>query len=184
MQLPPEKVETLVKDHYRKVYRFALSLAHNEAEAPDLTQQTYFALATKEGQLRDSTKAKSWLFTTLNREFLKLRRHTNRYTDFDSDSLADAGMLTIDANACRRSDAALVMNALKRVREIFRVPVALYYIDDLNYRKIAEILDIPIGAVMSRLFRGKEELRAKLAIDLQNTEPAENIIPIRRVSGS
>ncbi len=184
MKLNSTEVERLVNDHYEKLYRFALSLAGNEAEAADLTQQTYFTLAVKGGQLRDLAKAKSWLFTTLYREFLKLRRHTTRYTDIESGQFSDAEIFTVDANAARRADASMVMNALGRVREVFRVPVALYYIDDLNYREIAEVLDVPIGTVMSRLSRGREELRSELANDLRIENSACNVIPIQRASSA
>ncbi len=184
MKLNSTEVERLVNAHYEKLYRFALSLARNEAEAADLTQQTYFILAAKGGQLRDLAKAKSWLFTTLYREFLKLRRHTNRHTDIESDEFRDAEFFTVDANAASRANASLVMNALGRIREVFRVPVALYYIDDLNYREIAEVLDVPIGTVMSRLSRGREELRAELANDLRIENSACNVISIQRASNA
>lgn len=184
MKLNSTEVERLVNDHYEKLYRFAMSLARNEAEAADLTQQTYYILAEKGGQLRDLAKAKSWLFTTLYREFLKLRRHTSRHTDIESDEFRGAEFFTIDANAASRADASLVMNALGRVREVFRVPVALFYIDDLNYREIAEVLDVPIGTVMSRLSRGREELRVELANDLRIEKSAGNVIPIQRTSNA
>ena len=62
--------ENVVNAHYEPLYRFALSLSHSEADAGDLVQQTFYRWATKGGQLRDRSKAKSWLFTTLHREFL------------------------------------------------------------------------------------------------------------------
>ena len=57
--------EQLVDQQYAPLYRFALSLAKSEADAADLTQQTFFLWASKGDQLRDSSKAKAWLFTTL-----------------------------------------------------------------------------------------------------------------------
>ncbi len=168
-------VEKLVSTHYAKVYRFALSLARNEAEAADLTQQTYLILTSKGGQLKDLSKAKSWLFATLHREFLKRRRHTNRFIDIESSYEIVGDVTAVDANACRQVDAGLVMKSLGRVREVFRTPLALYYIGDLSYREIAEILDIPIGTVMARLFHGKAELRVELSVD-PNLENA--VIPL------
>ena len=65
----------LVETHYRGLYQFALSLARAEADAADLTQETFLRWAEKGSQLRDASKAKSWLYTTLYRQFLSRQRH-------------------------------------------------------------------------------------------------------------
>ena len=64
-------LEAVVGRFYASLYRFALSLTKNEAEAGDLTQQTFFILAQRSHQIRDTSKVKCWLFTTLRREFLR-----------------------------------------------------------------------------------------------------------------
>ena len=175
MKLRSADIERLAHDYYQNLYRFAISLTHNEAEAADLTQQTYLILAVRGGQIRSPDKAKSWLFTTLYREFLKLKRHSNRHTDIEDVGGCDIELLSVDTAARGRAEAGMVLAALGRIREVFRVPVALYYLDDLNYREIAEILNIPIGTVMSRLFRGKEELRSELAVGLYGNHSAKNV---------
>src|SRR5271168_1712035 len=71
--------QNVVNAHYEPLYRFALSLARSEADAGDLVQQTFYRFATKGGQLRDRSKVKSWLFTTLYREFLGQRRHADKF---------------------------------------------------------------------------------------------------------
>ena len=68
-----EAFAQLVDAHYAPLYRFALSLARNGSDAGDLVQQTFFIWATKGHGLRELSKAKSWLFTTLYREFLRGR---------------------------------------------------------------------------------------------------------------
>jgi RNA polymerase sigma factor (sigma-70 family) len=60
-------------------------------------------------------------------------------------------------------DAGLVMEALHEVDEVYRVPLTLFYLEDLAYKEIADALEVPIGTVMSRLSRGKAQLRAALA---------------------
>jgi len=69
-----EQFEAIVSEHYEPLYRFAMSLARMEADARDLTQQTFYVWATKGHQLRDLSKVKTWLFTTLHRAFLEARR--------------------------------------------------------------------------------------------------------------
>ena len=78
MPMGSERFTQLVDAHYASLYRFALSLARNSADAGDLLQQTFFIWATKGHGLREAAKAKSWLFTTLYREFLRGRRRDSR----------------------------------------------------------------------------------------------------------
>src|SRR5437667_12745948 len=77
--MPSDDFEQIVSQHYEPLYRFALSLTRTEADARDLTQQTFYTWATKGHQLRDRSQVKSWLFTTLHREFLNIRRRAARF---------------------------------------------------------------------------------------------------------
>jgi RNA polymerase sigma-70 factor (ECF subfamily) len=153
----------LVESYYPALYRFALSLARNPADASDLTQQTFFVWATKGQTLRDAAKAKTWLFTTLYREFLRVRRRGGRITAFEDLSPAEKDPPDIDVDIVSRMDARIVLEALHEIEDAFREPLTLYYLQELSYAEIAEILGVPIGTVMSRLSRGKVHLRHCLA---------------------
>ena len=158
-----EAFTQLVDAHYASLYRFALSLARNSADAGDLVQQTFFIWATKGHGLREAAKAKSWLFTTLYREFLRGRRRAERVT-----ALEDLGPVEADPPApaidvVAGMDAGLVVEALQEVDEVYRAPLTLFYMQDHSYKEIADLLEVPIGTVMSRLSRGKAQLRAALA---------------------
>jgi RNA polymerase sigma-70 factor (ECF subfamily) len=73
-------------------------------------------------------------------------------------------------------DGALVMKALQRVDDLYRAPLTLFYLEQHSYQEIADILDVPIGTVMSRLSRGKQELKKKL---LEGTrEGSDKIVPL------
>lgn len=161
--ISPEAFVRLVDAHYAALYRFALSLARNAADAGDLTQQTFFIWATKGQSLRDVSKAKTWLFTTLYREFLRLRRRDGRHTAIEDLPENEQDVPDVDADTIGRMDAQLVLEALQEVAETFREPLTLFYLQDLSYLEIAEVLEVPIGTVMSRLSRGKAQLRAILA---------------------
>jgi len=152
--------QQLVDRQYAPLYRFALSLSKSEADAADLTQQTFFLWASKGGQLRDRSKAKSWLFTTLYREFLSRRRHEVRFPKVELDDVREEEM-SISSNV-NAFDSATVLQALREVEEPFGAPLTLFYLEQFSYREIAEVLDVPIGTVMSRLSRGKALLRQRL----------------------
>jgi len=152
--------EQLVDRQYAALFRFALSLSRSEADAADLTQQTFFLWASKGDQLRDRSKAKSWLFTTLYREFLGRHRHEVRFPKVELDEVREEEMsIWPNINAL---DSAMVLQTLNEVEEPFRATLTLFYLKQFSYHEIAEILDIPIGTVMSRLSRGKAMLRQRL----------------------
>ena len=116
--------QQLVDRQYAPLYRFALSLSKSEADAADLTQQTFFLWASKGDQLRDRSKAKSWLFTTLYREFLGRRRHEVRFPKIELDDVREEEMSILpNVNAF---DSATVLQALREVEEPFRAPLTLF----------------------------------------------------------
>ncbi len=168
----------LVDAHYAPLYRFALSLTKNSSDAGDLTQQTFFIWARKGEQLRDTTKAKSWLFTTLYREFLRGRRRATHWSALEDlpPSEADPAAPEVDMGA--NFDSGLVVEALHEVDEVYRAPLTLFYLQDLSYKEIAEALEVPIGTVMSRLSRGKAQLRAALARKVtRHASPDNPVVP-------
>ena len=157
----PESFEAFVEEHYQAAYRFALSLCCHEADACDLTQQVFCIAQAKFHQVRDRSKQKSWLFTILSREFLHGRRRRGAYEHHSLETVeAELPRITVDHAA--RIDARSLLVTLLGLEEHFRVPLSLFYLEQLSYREIADTLAIPIGTVMSRLARGKELLRQSL----------------------
>lgn len=144
------------------LYRFALSLSRKESDAGDLTQQAFFTWAKKGHQLRDSSKAKTWLFTTLYREFLARKRQSDRFVEVESEEQFIEPQ-HLAPSVVESLDAAIVQEALANLEDRYRAPVTLFYMKQHSYREIAEILEIPIGTVMSRISRGKAELRVRLS---------------------
>ena len=154
-------MDSLVERFYQSLYHFALSLARSEVVAADLTQETYYLWAAKGHQLRDVTKVKSWLFTTLHREFLRRQRHLNRFPHHET-SEVEHELPVVASTVVNDLDSIAVMQALQRVDEHYRVPLAMFYLQDFSYKEIADALEVPAGTVMSRLARGKAQLRAFL----------------------
>ncbi len=148
----------LVKNYYAPLFRFAYSLAGNENDACDLTQETFYIWARKGSSLRDASKVKSWLFTSLYREFLRVRRRGRNISSYEPDML-ESEMPPVTPDYVSSLDAAGAVEALAEVNEIYRTPISLFYLKDLSYKEIAEVLELPIGTVMSRLSRGKAQLK-------------------------
>ncbi len=152
----------LVAQHYDSLYRFALSLTRAEADACDLTQQTFYVWAAKGSQLRDPSKAKSWLFTTLHRAFLGTQR---RHVRFPHHALEDVPIEDMPASSpdfANTVDSSQVLSALAKVDATFQVGVALFYLEDYSFLEIPEILEGPVGTVKSRIARGIAQLRQLL----------------------
>ncbi len=153
--------EQLVEEYYQHLYRFGLSLCGNTDVACDLTQETFYLAIKNEHQLRDTLKVRSWLFTILYRSYLPKRRHETRFPHHELDLVVQE-LPCAEPERVERLDAQVVVSALSAIDEIFRVPLVLFYLEDMSYREIGEFLDIPLGTVMSRLARGKAMLRQQL----------------------
>jgi len=154
--------ESVVARYYEPLYKFAYSLARTEADACDLTQQAFYIWATKGHQLRDESKVKTWLFTTLHREFLGSRRKQTRFPQVELETAA-AELPVVTPAHFSGIDTAQMLEVLGQLDEIYQAPVALFYLKDHSYNEIAEILGVPLGTVKSRLTRGLGRLNQLLA---------------------
>ena len=154
--------EEIVDAYYQALYRFGMALTRDANQASDLVQQTFCIWAAKGDQLRDRKKAKSWLFTTLHREFLQQRRRAAKFSDEPINEETSAAVAEDLESAERQMDGQRALDLLSALDENFRSPLALFYLQQHSYKEIAEVLDIPIGTVMSRISRGKELLRKKM----------------------
>ncbi|MGC9452009.1 MAG: RNA polymerase sigma factor [Oceanipulchritudo sp.] len=154
--------EELVATYYQPLYKFAFSLTKSQDDAADLTQQTFLIWAEKGHTLRDNSKVKSWLFTSLYREFLRQNRRGQTVAPIDQEFLESRQDPAL-TSSIRRMEGNEALEALHELDPVYREPLILFYLEDLAYKEIAEVLDIPIGTVMSRLARGKSQLKRNLA---------------------
>jgi RNA polymerase sigma-70 factor (ECF subfamily) len=156
-----EYLESLVEEHYQSLYRFAYSLSGNPADAADLTQQTFYIAQTKLHQLRDLKKIKTWLCVTLMREFLQKRRHETKFQKVEL-GVVEHELPTLTVDLVAKMDSKAVVSALQSLAEEFRLPLVLFYLEQMSYKEIARVLKLPAGTVMSRLARAKDRLRQEL----------------------
>ena len=163
----------IVDLHYQPLYRFAFSLTEDTERAADLVQRAFVIWGRKEPRPGDRSSARTGLFATLYREHLGSPRRElcspgNRARDAGRERDSDGP----DADL-RLSDAEGTLGLLAGLEETFRAPLALFYLQQHSYREIAAILDVPIGTVMSRIARGKEQLHRRM---LEEPASADRVI--------
>jgi len=154
--------ERLVEEYHAPLYRFALSLSRDESEAADLVQETFYICATKGHQLTDLAKVKTWLFTTLHREFLGRRRRLARFPHHELTEV-EAELPDVPPTPPEKLDWSVLAKCLAQVDPAFQAPVALFYLEDYSYSDIAGILEVPLGTVKSRISRGIGQLQQMFA---------------------
>lgn len=159
MSVAPD-FQQLIADHYAGLFRFAQSLCRRQGTAEDLVQQTYLQWARKGHTLREASSAKTWLYTTLYREWLSIARRELKYEHVEFE--ADLHGAVDEPEEEPLVDSASLQRALDELEEHYRAPLVLFYLRELSYKDIAETLGLPVGTVMSRLSRAKDALRKLL----------------------
>ncbi len=154
------------------VYRFALSLTRNEADADDVVQETFLRAYRSWHTFERGSDARRWLFTICRNAFLRTRERARHQVDLEDGDVESAAAQAGEALTARegvdqlltRLDLAPALSsAIDRLPEPFRSAVVLVDVEDQSYEAAAEILHIPIGTVRSRLFRGRRLLQQELA---------------------
>ncbi len=163
----------LIQEFAGPLYRYAFRLAGQASDAEDLVQQTFLVAQQKLHQLREADRASAWLYAVLRSCFLKSRRKPIPQTMDENFPLeAVASPDDNEANG-KNEDAWLdretLQLALSELPDEFKIVVLMFYFEDLSYKDIATQLEIPIGTVMSRLSRGKAQLRRRLEPEIEVT---------------
>lgn len=154
------------------LYRLAFMWCHDPALADDLTQEALVKALRHAGQLRDPARLRAWLYGILAncwRDHLRARKPSEDIDSIEEQLLADSD--TPELAASQAQLALRVRAAVARLPIGQREVLALVDLEECSYAEVAQILDIPIGTVMSRLCRGRAALRAALA-DTQAPRPA------------
>jgi RNA polymerase sigma-70 factor (ECF subfamily) len=154
------------------VYRFALSLTRDEADADDVVQETFLRAYRSWHTFIPGTDCRRWLFTICRNVFLRSRerqRPTVDLEDGEQDALAAGSVYAAarergyDDLYARLDIGPALREAIDELAEPFRSAVLLVDVEDLSYEAAAEVMEVPIGTVRSRLFRGRRLLQEKLA---------------------
>lgn len=152
MEKAQQRFEKLVMALSSDMYRYAYFLCKNEDLAEDLVQETFMRAWRFLGSLRDESKAKSWLFTTLRREFARqFERYQPRFDDVEPDLLPGERGSQMEVLVVRRAMLGLPLK--------YREPIVLQVIGGYSGEEIAEMLGVPRATVNTRLFRARQRLR-------------------------
>ena len=154
-----------------EVSRFALSLAHNQADADDLVQETYLRAYRSWHQYEKGTECRGWLFTICRNEFLRVNSRMQREVELDSPEV-EAHLSAAVHDSVRNSAleqiwqrvdlAPAIQSAVDDLPEVLRAAVTLVDMQDLKYDEAAAVMGVPVGTVRSRLFRGRVQLQKAL----------------------
>src|SRR5713101_2502211 len=155
--------------HLDALYRVALRLTGNAADADDLVQETMLKAYRAWDQYEKGTNAKGWLLTILRNAFInEYRRRTRHPETVDLDAIEPYsvfGDVQDDDPQGTFFDRIVddeVLRAIDQLPEQFRETVVLSDVEGMSYEEIARILEVPVGTVKSRLFRARRLLQAKL----------------------
>ncbi|MFM2076596.1 MAG: hypothetical protein RJA49_486 [Actinomycetota bacterium] len=161
--------------HAGQLYSAALRMTRNRADAEDLVQETYLRAYRGFHGFEEGTNLRAWLFRILTNTYINsYRSKQRRVQETELNDVEDLYLYRHIADVGKASRSAEdtlfdlftddeVKAALESLPEAFRMPVLLADVEEFSYKEIAEMLDIPIGTVMSRLHRGRKAMQKALA---------------------
>ncbi|WP_208292782.1 sigma-70 family RNA polymerase sigma factor [Naumannella halotolerans] len=161
-------------EYLDQLYGAALRMTRNPTDAEDIVQDTYARAFASFHQFKPGTNLRAWLYRILTNTYINSYRKAQRQPqisggedvqDWQLHRAAEhdsAGLRSAEAEALDRLPDGAVQDALAQLRPEFRMAVYLADVEGFAYKEIAEIMDTPIGTVMSRLNRGRSQLRSLL----------------------
>jgi RNA polymerase sigma-70 factor (ECF subfamily) len=166
-----DRFEKEILIHLDSVFRLAFFHVRDYDEASDLTQETMLKAFRFFDSFREDTNGKAWLFKILHNTLINARKKTSREREFlqksDNEINKSAGELSLfyktpEAHAVSKVTKEQIYSSLNNIPQEYRAALIMCDAEGFSYREIAEILECPVGTVMSRIYRGRSLLKEKL----------------------
>ena len=167
--LQSKDFETLALPLLDRLYNFARWLCGDPDEARDLVQETFARALRNFSSFREGTNFRGWMFTILRNAYLTGRtalEHRNTSQEDEDFEDSASGADNPETVLIRRADTELVWQAIEKLPPNFREVLLLADIEEMKYQEIANVLDVPIGTVMSRLARARKLVREYIVVTL------------------
>jgi RNA polymerase sigma-70 factor (ECF subfamily) len=168
MRVPEDRIsaasfEDLALPLFDQLYNFARWLTQDQAEAEDLVQETYAKALRGFSSFQAGTNFRAWMYRILRNSFLSSRTGLKTTVVLDEeDASVAAENATPESLLIEQANREMVRQALEGLPIPFREILLLCEVEEMTYQEIAETLAIPIGTVMSRLYRARQALRTAL----------------------
>lgn len=168
-----EELESCIEAYGKDIYSFCRKLTSSRQEADDLYQDTFLKLLELRERLQIEYNPKSYLLTVAvnlwknrKRKAAWRQRITGTEVSVEDESMPElpAGDMPVDEQMISREERELVQQAVNRLPDSYRLPVLLFYMEELKLSEIAKILKVPEGTVKSRLYRAKKVLEKELEV--------------------
>ncbi len=176
--MPHSELETRFEEEalplLDQLYGGALRMTRNPTDAEDLVQETYMKAFQAFGSFKPGTNLKAWLYRIMTNTYINTYRKKQRQpTQTSADDMTDrqlyttsshdsTGLQSAEVEALTRLPDQRIADAMNQLSEDYRMVVYYADVEGLAYKEIAEIMDTPLGTVMSRLHRGRKQLRGLL----------------------
>lgn len=164
--------ERWVRDYGAELYRFAYRACGDREVAEDLVQETFYEAWKCMNRLRETERARAWLFQILRHRYSRWVR-TEQRSPAAVPLDAAAGLLVArNSGESKLIDRDALQVALNRVNDVLKVPLLMVFIEGSTCQETANRMDLPLGTVLSRIHRAKRQLRAILRDEHAQIEPA------------
>jgi len=169
-RLPAATFEDLALPLFDQLYNFARWLTQDTSEADDLVQETFAKALRGFPSFQAGTNFRAWMYRILKNSFLSSRtglETTIAFDEEDQENIPASKGPTPETLVIAQSNREMVQKALEELPLAFREILLLCEVEEMSYQEISEALSIPVGTVMSRLFRARKALRTLLQQKLQ-----------------